>query len=120
MLKKIAIGISILFFIIGLLIFRPVPIVAEDRALVVEGSVVAIRAGGTHDIVIKLKDDLTRYYINRGEELGLNILELQTTLMGQPVVLKYPKYWTPLDWNDRVKHISKLEQNGRVLFNELK
>jgi len=34
--------------------------------------------------------------------------------------VKYPKYWTPLDWNDKIKHISKVEFNNEILFNELK
>ena len=33
---------------------------------------------------------------------------------------KYPKYWTPLDWNNSVRHISKVEFDEEIIFNELK
>ena len=61
-----------------------------------------------------------RFYINRGVEEGLSVRDLSEKLEGEVVTLKYPKYWTPLDWNNRIKHISKLQFNDEVLFNELK
>lgn len=32
----------------------------------------------------------------------------------------YPKYWTPLDWNNKTIHLSKVEIGTEILFNELK
>lgn len=108
-----------LFLIAAMLILRPVPIVQEDRALEVEGLVKTIYEGGENDVVFLLEDNQTRYYINRGLEMGLNLESLQKELIGQEVLIKYPKYWTPLDWNDEIKHLSKLVYGDSVYFNEL-
>ena len=120
MIKKIFVGIGILFFLIAVLIFRPVPIVTEDKAITETGIVKYIYEGGIKDVVFKLEDNDRRFYINRGLENGLTLEGLREKLIGKEVVLKYPKYWTPLDWNDRVKHLSKVEFGEDVIFNELK
>ena len=101
-------------------VLRPVPIVSEEKAIVISGEVSRIGTGGVNDVIIVLKDVPVTFYINRGLENGLELEELRSTLVGEEVTLKYPSYWTPLDWNNKNKHISKLEHNGQVLFNELK
>lgn len=112
--------LSMLLFFLGFLFFRPVPIVAEERALVIEGTVFAIREGVENDVHIKLKETPTRFYINRGLENGLNLDTLRKHLLGKKATIKYPKYWTPLDWNNEIRHISKLETKDTIWFNELK
>lgn len=113
-------GIGVLFFVIAIAIFRPVPIVAESKAIVQRGIVAHIYEGGVNDVVFRLEDNKCRYYINRGLENGLEIQNLRERLIGNEVVIKYPIYWTPLDWNNTVRHMSKLEFQDEVLFNELK
>jgi len=113
-------GFGVLTFIIAIAIFRPVPIVAESKAIVKTGVVDHIYEGGENDVVISLRGSQRRYYINRGLENGLEIQNLRDRLIGNEVVIKYPKYWTPLDWNNTIRHMSKLEFEGEVLFNELK
>lgn len=120
MIQKILISFVLLFISAAVFIFRPVPIVAEEDAIVVEGEVSAIYESGVKDIHITLKDHSTLYYINRGLELGLDIQELKEKLIHQKVTIKYPEYWTPLDWNNRIRHLSKLEWKEGVIFNELK
>lgn len=120
MLKKILLTFGLIFLLLAVLIFRPVPIVAEEEAIVVQGTVSSIYESGVKDISIKLKDVPTLFYINRGLEQGLIIDSLRKKLLKKSVTIKYPDYWTPLDWNNRIKHISKLEFNQEVLFNELK
>ncbi len=100
-------------------VFRPVPIVSEEKALVTSGIVRDIFSAGTQDIVFELQDDPRLFYINRGLDRGLDIEHLHELLVGNKVVLKYPKYWTPLDWKGEVRHVSKLEFANQVLFNEL-
>lgn len=107
-------------FIAFVLIFRPVPIVFEQDALVEQLIIDSIYTNKGFDVIFTVKDSKKRYYNNRGLENGLKIMELQSTLPGNEVVMKYPKYWTPLDWNNSVRHISKLEFEGRILFNEFK
>ena len=109
-----------LLFVFAIMCLRPVPIVAEADSLVVSGTVASIGIGGIEDVVIKLKEDKTVYYINRGYENGLNQKSLQEELVGQEVTLKYPDYWTPLDMDNSIRHISKLEHGEKVIFNELK
>lgn len=120
MLKKLFIGFGILFFLFAVLILRPVPIVSEDRAIMETGIVSDIFEGGENDVVFRLKNKKRRYYINRGLENGLDLTDLQKRLIGREITLKYPDYWTPLDWNDEIKHLSKVEIQGEVIFNELK
>jgi len=99
---------------------RPIPIVKERDAVSAIGVVAQISEGPSNDVIIQLQGDATIYYINRGLENGLELNVLQERLTGQPVTLKYPNYWTPLDWNRTTRHISKLEFQGDVLFNELR
>ena len=109
-----------IFFSVPLLILRPVPIVAESEALTIKGVVTYIYEGGIKDVVFRIKETETIYYINRGLENGLDLAELKEKLIGKEVTIKYPKYWTPLDWDNNIKHLSKLEFEGEVIFNELK
>lgn len=119
--KYFLITIGSLLLIVVILIFRPVPIVSEEKAIAEQGIVtdVYVLSGG-NDIVFRLKDTKRRFYINRGTERGLNPETLKEKLTGQEVVLKYPKYWTPLDWNNSVKHLAKVEFGEEVIFNELR
>lgn len=119
-LKVIFYTCVLLFFGLFFLIFRPVPIVEEERAIVEKGVVTQLYGTAGNDIVLVLKNTKRRFYINRGLENGLKIDTLTKKLMGKEITLKYPKYWTPLDWNHEVKHISKLAFENEVLFNELK
>ncbi|MEZ4685927.1 MAG: hypothetical protein R3B47_07620 [Bacteroidia bacterium] len=73
MLNKILIGLGILFVAAAALIFRPVPMVTEDKAITETGVVKAIFEGGVHDIVFYLEDNDRRFYINRGLERGLGL-----------------------------------------------
>lgn len=119
-IERFILSLGLVFLVIAVAIFRPVPIVQEHKAIPVSGTVRYIFEGGVHDVVIKLEGDDRRFYINRGLEYGLDLDDLKDRLIGHQVEMKYPKYWTPLDWNNQVRHISKLEFQGEVLFNELK
>ncbi|MDC3242391.1 hypothetical protein OAT82_01810 [Flavobacteriaceae bacterium] len=106
--------------IIAILIFRPVPIVSESKAIAENGIVSKIYSNKGNDIVFVMENSGRRFYINRGLENGLALNNLREKLIGNSITVKYPKYWTPLDWNNSVRHISKVEFNGEALFNELK
>ena len=123
-MKKVILGLAIVFgvafLILGILCLRPVPIVEEKDAITVEGVVVGVYETGANDVFFKLNEDDVRYYVNRGTELGLNVDNLREKLIGNQVVLKYPNYWTPLDWNNKIRHLSKIEFNNEIIFNELR
>ena len=108
-----------LFFIVAILIFRPVPIVTEDKAISITGIVSEIYSNKGNDIIFIVENTNQKFYINRGLENNLELEDLKNKLIGQAVTMKYPKYWTPLDWNNSIRHISKLEFRDKVLFNEL-
>jgi len=116
----IAVSLAIVLFALGLYFFRPVPIVKEKDAITVTGIVVDIFEAGVKDVVFKLNGDNVIYYVNRGLEHGLNIDSLKAKLVGNQVTLKYPDYWTPLDKDKKTRHLSKVEFNNEVLFNELR
>ena len=118
--KIILISFSLIILIIAVLIFRPVPIVSEDRTISESGIVKEIYSNKGNDIIFVIENNERKFYINRGLENGLELSNLKEKLIGNPIIVKYPKYWTPLDWNNTVRHISKVEFNGEIIFNELK
>ena len=107
-------GFVIIAFIV--LVFKPVPIVKESECIIEKGMVIKLFETGKNDISIILKDNDRRFYINRGFEV-LNRNDMMK-LIGRDVVLKYPSYWTPLDPFDKYKHVSKLEYEGVIVFDE--
>lgn len=118
--KIILISFSLIILIIAVLIFRPVPIVTEDKTISESGVVSEIYSNKGNDVIFVMENTERRFYINRGLENGLELNNLKEKLIGNSIVVKYPKYWTPLDWNNSVRHISKVEFNDEIVFNELK
>jgi len=119
-IKITLVSFSLIVLIIAVLIFRPAPIVTEKNTISESGIVKEIYANKGNDIIFILENVERRFYINKGLENGLELTDLKKRLIGNLIVVKYPKYWTPLDWNDKIKHISKVEFNHEILFNELK
>lgn len=118
--KIILISLSLFALIIAVLVFRPVPIVSESKAISETGTVTEIYSNKGNDIIFILEGSKRKFYINRGLEYGLKLNDLKEKLIGNSIVVKYPKYWTPLDWNNRIRHLSKVENKDEVIFNELK
>ena len=117
-INLVSLGPIILIFTV--LIFRPVPMVSESKAISKIGIVKEIYSNKGNDVIFVLENTERRFYINRGLENGLELDNLKEKLIGNSIVLKYPKYWTPLDWNNSVRHISKVEFKNEIVFNELK
>ncbi|WP_200975854.1 hypothetical protein [Echinicola sp. 20G] len=117
--KNYLIVFGILVFT-GVLILRPVPTVKEENALVEKGIVSYIFESQSNDIIFKLHENDRIFYINRGTEAGLDAHILRKKLIGHEVILKYPKYWTPLDWDSNLRHLSKVEMGNEIVFNEFK
>lgn len=114
-------GLTYLIFTIVVLlliiIFRPVPQIEEEDALVYEGFVVDIYETGEKDVAFKLEDGAL-FYINRGLESGLNIDSLKTSYLGKELLFKYPDYWTPLDPSGSHKHASQVEFGDTLIYSE--
>ncbi len=109
---------GIVLAVIAIFSLRPVPVLTEEDALTATGIVAQISEGPSFDVIIHLQDDKNSYYINRGLEEGLILDDLKERLTGNEVTLKYPDYWTPLDWKNKYRHISKMEIEGEIIFNE--
>lgn len=104
----------------GVLIFRPVPIPDDEQdCLSVKGIVTQIHEGGDKDIVFKLQGFDKTFYINRGLERGLDVKKLRAELTNKEIVVMYPQYWTPLDPGNSIRHISKIECDGKNIFTEI-
>ena len=71
--KIIFISFSLLFFIVAVLIFRPVPIVTEKNTILESGIVKEIYTNKGNDIIFILENVQRRFYINRGLEMGLEL-----------------------------------------------
>ena len=119
-MKITLVSFILIFLIIAVLIFRPVPIVSESKAISEIGIVKEIYSNKGNDVIFVLLNTDRKFYINRGLENGLELNNLKEKLIGNSIVMKYPKYWTPLDWNNSIKHLSKVKFKNEIIFNELK
>lgn len=109
----------VLFVLLAAFTLRPVPSVSETECLVVKGEVSAIFEGGVKDVVFVLDGHKENYYINRGLEQGLTIDGLKQQLKGKEVTIKYPDYWSILDPSKSIRHIAKVEFQGKTVFSEV-
>ena len=119
-MKITLVSFILIVSIIAVLIFRPVPIVSESKAISKIGIVKEIYSNKGNDVIFVMLNTDRKFYINRGLENGLELNNLKEKLIGNSIVMKYPKYWTPLDWNNSIRHISKVEFKNEIIFNELK
>ena len=118
-MKITLVSLILIVSIIAVLIFRPVPIVSESNAISEIGIVKEIYSNKGNDVIFIMLNTDRKFYINRGLENGLELNNLKEKLIGNSIVMKYPKYWTPLDWNNRIRHISKVVFKNEIIFNEL-
>lgn len=114
-----AIMIGLLFLALAVIIFRPVPIPEEKDCLIVKGTVIDLYEAGTKDVVFKLHGEDRIFYVNRGLERGLDLEVLKSELINKEITIKYPKYWTPLDPGNSIRHTSKIESAGQTIFSEI-
>lgn len=118
-------GFFILFFLSALcfigLVFLPMAQADKDNCAVVEGVLAQVNAGdGENDIVLGLKGENNHYYINRGLEKGLNLAELRSQLLGRNVMLTYIRHWSPLDPQNRTRHVAQLAMGTDTLYTEMR
>ena len=112
-------GLAVLLFL-ATKACSPVPRPKEKDCLIDQGIVAGIQLGGKNDIMFSLENNRRRYYINRALEKGLSLDQFAAELKGKEIVVKYPRYWTPLDPLNRTRHVSKLEVQDSTYFSEIK
>lgn len=122
MKKALIFAPFVVLLITAIAVLRPVPIPDNSsECLQVSAEVITLNETGGKDIVFLIEGSDTRFYINRGTEMGLTVKNLYEKTEGQKVTFFYPKYWTPLDPNSKTRHLSKIQlANGEVLFSEIK
>ena len=112
--------IPLVLFGLTVLILQPVPTPDEEgECSTIKGTVVQIYEAGTRDVVFKLEGQRQKFYVNRGLQRGLKLQQLRAKLMGREITIKYPRYWTPLDPINHIRHISKLELDGKTIYTEM-
>lgn len=110
----------VMFVTLAAFTLRPVPVPEDEKeCLSVTGTVSNIFEGGVKDVVIMLKDNPKTYYINRGLENGLDLEALRKELEGKEITIKYPDYWSLLDPGKKLLQISKIEHDGKTVYNEI-
>lgn len=102
-----------------IIIFRPVPEIPEDKALVHSAKVTQISEAGQKDVLFSLEDGM-EFYINRGLASGLNLDSLQELYLGKVLEFKYPDFWSPLHTSTAPKHAYKVRFDSIVIHNEFK
>lgn len=111
--------VGLIFLGMGVLFLRPVPVPDEKDCLSLKGKVTQIYEAGVKDVVFELQGLDRKFYINRGLERGLDLEKLRAALTDKEIVIMYPKYWTPLDPGNSVRHISKIVCDGKTVFTEI-
>jgi hypothetical protein len=111
--------IGLVFLGLGIVMFRPVPVPDEKDCLSVKGKVTKVYEAGVNDVIFKLEGSDKEFYINRGLERGVDLQELRASLTNKEIVILYPAYWTPLDPASCIRHISKIEYDGKIVFTEI-
>jgi hypothetical protein len=109
----------------GLLLFAAIviadrkPVASFSETWVTDhGIVTEMYETAFKDLVLKLKDNSKSYYINGTSELGMTLKQFENKVLYKVVVIQYPERWTPLKNEEGRHYISKLEQEGEVIFNE--
>jgi len=78
--------------------------------------IIKITEGSSYDIVFH-DDGTDKYYINRGLEYGLNLDNLNATVLNKTVTLHLPKLLGGLVTSE---HIAQLAINDQVIYTEFK
>jgi hypothetical protein len=114
----------IVILIAGLLVFafllvQPLPRATLKNCIEHKGAVASVSEGPSADIVIRLKNDHTFYYINRGVENGLRVNDLEKLLLNRQVQLLTIQNPIPLSGPATSMHIAQLKFNDSIIYSEL-
>lgn len=101
------------------LLAQPLPRATMENCIKHQGAVESVSDGPSGDIVIKLKNDRTSYYINRGVESGLRVRELEKLLLNKEVELLTIKNSNPLSGPSLSNHIAQVKFHDSLVYSEL-
>ena len=99
---------------------RPIAKVSQENAIRITGVVESVsQVDETGDISIRLKDNPTSYYINRGIQNGMSVPTLQEQIKEKEVTILYPDHWTPLDPLGHYQHVSRITLEEENIYDEI-
>jgi len=118
-MRKTVLFISlVLILALGFLTFQLVPAASSSNCMTVSGVLTNVSTPCCADIVFKLKNDHSTYYLNRGLELGLSISALKEELLNKEVSLRCIKRkWSPLDPGHKMKPLADILLDGKTILN---
>lgn len=101
------------------LVASVVPRPTVDNTDVISGRVTKVMDGGVNDVVITLEGDDRIYYINRGQERGVELNRFAQQLEGEQIELRAVQLmWSPLNPSRRVVPVARVTLEQKVLFTD--
>lgn len=85
---------------------------SQEESIPISGTVLSVSEGPSFDVIIRLNNNPTAYYINRGTERGLIIDSLSTRLVGEKIT-----FWVGDQLIGTPRHITHLEHDS-VIYSE--
>lgn len=106
-------------FVAYVLVASVVPRPTVDNTDVISGRVTKVMDGGVNDVVITLEGDDRIYYINRGQERGVELNRFAQQLEGEQIELRAVQLmWSPLNPSRRVVPVARITLEQKVLFTD--
>jgi len=102
-----------------LLALRPIPQPTDNNCAFIQGSISQIVSTPEKDIFFELQNQESKYYINRGLELDLDIDDLKSNLLHKTVKIVYVDHWSPLDPFKSTQSIAQIEHSGEIFFSRI-
>ncbi len=122
MFKKVYLGTLFLLFIgfiyLAFITFQPIRNVTESNVSLVKGVVNAVNEENGN-VFIQLQGDEHLYYVKSYRKHRLDFLEIEQAILKKEITLHHINKWTPFT-RDRIHpHISRIEVDGNIVFNEI-
>ncbi|NNK87998.1 MAG: hypothetical protein HKO90_06925 [Flavobacteriaceae bacterium] len=103
-------GFGILILLCSCVIDKPGP---EDCEIV-DSRIIRITEGSSYDIAVHSENG-DHFYINRGLQQGLNLIDLNNAILNKSVTLHLARIMGGLAVSE---HISQIEAKGDIIFTE--
>ncbi len=123
MFKKIYLGILFLLFLIFIYLViitvKPIRNVSAADVSSIKGIVTSVE-DKNGDLLVTLENDPHLYYVKSFKKHQLDFSTVQQAILKKEITLHHINKWTPFTRDRVYPHISKIEVEGRRIFNEIK
>ncbi|MFZ6010099.1 MAG: hypothetical protein ACOYXT_07085 [Bacteroidota bacterium] len=107
------------FLLFGALILATLKPASRQKTWSTENGVVAqMYETSLKDLVLELKGQTKKYYINNGFGKGLSLAVLKDRLLHKEVVIHYPDRFNIIEPGNANRYVAKLEVDGEVIYLE--